>query len=430
MKQTRLSLIALFLSAGIIAKAQSTSSDSTASRGELPLVSAGYGLTLFSGDVGKTNKSGGAYRSALRFGVEERFNNWIGAEAFVNSGKLSMSERSTTLNRNFQSKFLFAGVNAVFYFDNGVIMKRNSPFAPFLTAGFGWMSFDPYGDLKDKNDSTYNYWSDGSIHSAPQNAPNASSSILLTRDYTYETRLTDPLVNYKRSTFGVPLGVGFRWRFGEHVGVDVQANYFFTFSDYIDNVKDGSNDKFWWIGGSIYYKIGKTANEKDESAQMKELMKEDNDKDGVADINDQCEGTPAGVKVDRNGCPLDGDGDGVPDYLDKELKTKKGSTVDENGVALDFAQIRERAVRDSINEAQKDSFNLHPSEQTLQQGNKDIVKKSGADCIPEEFRAADINKDCVITADEINTVIDNFFDGVGNWSADSINRLIDYFFDQ
>jgi hypothetical protein len=104
--------------------------------------------------------------------------------------------------------------------------------------------------------------------------------------------------------------------------------------------------------------------------------------------------------------------------------------VDENGVALDYAKIRELAIRDSINEAQKDSFNLHPSQQTLQQGNGDIIPKTGADCIPEDFRAADVNKDCVITADEINTVIDNFFDGVGNWTADSINRLIDYFFDQ
>ncbi|MGI4761058.1 MAG: OmpA family protein, partial [Janthinobacterium lividum] len=32
---------------------------------------------------------------------------------------------------------------------------------------------------------------------------------------------------------------------------------------------------------------------------------------------DKCPGTPAGVKVDATGCPLDGDGDGVPDYQDR-----------------------------------------------------------------------------------------------------------------
>jgi len=437
MKRTQLGLLAFIFFAKISAIAQTTTSSSstptsstpTTTPKEFPLISAGYGLTLFSGDVGKTNKAGGAFRSAMRFGVEQKFTPWLGAELFVNSGKLSSSERSLTLNRNFQSQFLFAGANAMIYFDNGIIMKKNSPFAPFITVGFGWMKFDPYGDLKDRNDSTYNYWSDGSIHSAPQNSPNASSSTLLARDYTYETRLTDSLVNYKRSTFGVPIGIGFRWRFSDQVGVNVQANYFLTFTDYIDNVKDGGNDKFWWIGASVYYKFEKHEKEKSD-VDTKEMMNEDNDKDGVPDVYDQCEGTPSGVKVDRNGCPLDGDGDGVPDYLDKEPKTKKGAIVDENGVTLNYDQIRERAIRDSTNEAQRDSFNLHPSQQTLQQGNNDVVKKNGADCIPEEFRAADANKDCVITADEINTVIDNFFDGVGDWNADKINRLIDYFFDQ
>ena len=43
----------------------------------------------------------------------------------------------------------------------------------------------------------------------------------------------------------------------------------------------------------------------------------DSDGDGVPDRLDKCPGTPAGVKVDANGCPLDRDGDGIPDYLDK-----------------------------------------------------------------------------------------------------------------
>jgi hypothetical protein len=429
MKRTRLTSVLFFSLTSIYVVGQTPAPPAIPK--EYPLVSLGYGLTLFSGDVGRTNQASNAYRSAFRFGVEQRFNGWVGAELFGNYGKLSMSERSLLLNRNFESKFMFAGLNAVLYFDNDLIIKRNFPFSPYLTVGFGYMTFDPHGDLKDKNDSTYNYWADGSIHSAAENSPNASSSILLERDYTYETQLKDSLVNYSRSTFGVPIGVGFRWRFNEQVGVNVQANYFITFTDYIDNVKDGGNDHFLWIGGSFYYKFGKRDKEKNEGIDVNAMYHEDFDKDGVADINDQCEGTPAGVKVDHNGCPLDGDHDGVADYLDKEPNTKKGMKVDENGVALDYDKIREIAIRDSINEAQKDSFNLHPSQQTLSQGNSDIQAKNPSECtMPDEFRAADTNKDCVITADEINAVIDNFFDGVGNWTADSINRLIDYFFDQ
>ncbi|HEY7747003.1 MAG TPA: MipA/OmpV family protein [Desulfuromonadales bacterium] len=62
---------------------------------------------------------------------------------------------------------------------------------------------------------------------------------------------------------------------------------------------------------------------------------EDSDGDGVPDDRDKCPGTPKGVKVDSNGCPLDSDGDGVPDYLDKCPGTPKGVKVDSNGCPLD-----------------------------------------------------------------------------------------------
>ncbi len=37
----------------------------------------------------------------------------------------------------------------------------------------------------------------------------------------------------------------------------------------------------------------------------------DSDNDGVPDNLDKCPGTPAGVAVDKDGCPLDSDNDGV-----------------------------------------------------------------------------------------------------------------------
>ena len=61
----------------------------------------------------------------------------------------------------------------------------------------------------------------------------------------------------------------------------------------------------------------------------------DSDSDGVADGDDKCPNTPAGVKVDATGCPLDADGDGVPDYLDKCPNTPAGVKVDATGCPLD-----------------------------------------------------------------------------------------------
>ena len=60
----------------------------------------------------------------------------------------------------------------------------------------------------------------------------------------------------------------------------------------------------------------------------------DSDKDGVADYQDKCANTPAGVKVDATGCPLDSDGDGVNDSADRCPNTPRGERVDANGCPL------------------------------------------------------------------------------------------------
>jgi outer membrane protein OmpA-like peptidoglycan-associated protein len=60
----------------------------------------------------------------------------------------------------------------------------------------------------------------------------------------------------------------------------------------------------------------------------------DSDKDGVADYLDKCANTPAGVKVDGNGCPVDTDMDGVPDFRDRCPTSPRGERVDANGCKL------------------------------------------------------------------------------------------------
>lgn len=61
------------------------------------------------------------------------------------------------------------------------------------------------------------------------------------------------------------------------------------------------HDNFWKATVGIEFDFGK---------------KKDSDMDGVVDKKDKCPNTPAGVKVDANGCPVDTDGDGVADYMD------------------------------------------------------------------------------------------------------------------
>lgn len=60
----------------------------------------------------------------------------------------------------------------------------------------------------------------------------------------------------------------------------------------------------------------------------------DDDGDGVANSADKCPNTPAGTKVNTEGCPLDTDGDGVNDDIDECPNTPAGAKVLANGCAL------------------------------------------------------------------------------------------------
>jgi len=61
----------------------------------------------------------------------------------------------------------------------------------------------------------------------------------------------------------------------------------------------------------------------------------DSDGDGVIDTMDKCPNTPAGRKVNAQGCELDTDGDGIVDGLDKCPNTPAGRKVNAQGCELD-----------------------------------------------------------------------------------------------
>jgi hypothetical protein len=86
----------------------------------------------------------------------------------------------------------------------------------------------------------------------------------------------------------------------------------------------------WWVNpmDHIYNELADPRHMK-----LPDPVLPDADGDGVTDQFDKCPDTPAGVKVDATGCPLDTDGDGVPDYKDKQLITPtECQPVDADGV--------------------------------------------------------------------------------------------------
>ena len=86
------------------------------------------------------------------------------------------------------------------------------------------------------------------------------------------------------------------------------------------------------IGGILGYIIcpGSAAEPEPAPEPMAEAPG-DADGDGVTDDKDRCPTTPAGAKVDANGCELDSDGDGVVDSKDACPGTPAGTKVDAKG---------------------------------------------------------------------------------------------------
>ena len=124
----------------------------------------------------------------------------------------------------------------------------------------------------------------------------------LSRDATYRGRKSDDNAT-SVDLFGA---AGINFRLSDGVGLFVQTGQHIPFGANIDGdqVRDENriDDRYLQHSAGLTFAFG----------QMK-----DADGDKVSDKKDKCPGTPAGVAVDPNGCPLDKDGDGVADYQDK-----------------------------------------------------------------------------------------------------------------
>ncbi len=132
----------------------------------------------------------------------------------------------------------------------------------------------------------------------------------------------------------VDYGLGIKWFFVHDLALRADVRHAIGFK----NIDDSYNVLLYYFGLTYEKRERKTATAPvEQPAPTKEIIPvapsppADSDGDGVPDYLDKCPGTPAGVAVDKNGCPRDSDGDGVPDYLDKCPGTPPGTRVDSNG---------------------------------------------------------------------------------------------------
>ena len=147
--------------------------------------------------------------------------------------------------------------------------------------------------------------------------------------YTSNTIVND-IKQERSSMFSITDHIGFRMHLSDRLQFDLTFRTGMVLGD-IDMYDGGGNDKFRAINFTLHYDLfsvmSAVENTIDNSyyddVNFEKLEAEDEDSDLVLDIDDYCLGTPLGVKVDNNGCPLDDDKDGIPNYLDQQKNTPR-----------------------------------------------------------------------------------------------------------
>ncbi len=150
-------------------------------------------------------------------------------------------------------------------------------------------------------------------------------------------------LGYDNSVYG-NYGAGVKFKVFEDIALRAEVKH-------LIRTDDGGNELYYGIGLSIPFGSQGTqsstsesstqqaedsqAADASESGAAETVIVLDGDKDGIADTQDSCPQTPAGRRVDAQGCELDGDKDGVVDALDNCPSTPAGRSVDAQGCELD-----------------------------------------------------------------------------------------------
>ena len=408
----------------------------------LPVIGIGTGVLNYFGDVNDNFRNPIGGKLAIKVNVSTFVDNkhYFKANFFLLNGKLTGNERLTDRNLNFETGIISFGINIDYGF--GHLFKGAKRIRPFISAGIETMQFNSKADLYDKQGMEYYYWSDGTIRNLPDFPANQLGSIILQRDFKYETDLRDLNLygfgNYSQNAFAVPVDFGLDFFISDRVTMRLGSSLHFTFTDYLDNVSYGGvgvvgnerNDMFSYSYVTFHLDLfsdPKTIIIEKLFAEVDDFdytMYEDEDNDMVFDGWDDCPDTPLRVKVDSVGCPLDDDFDGVPNYLDKEKNTTPNAYVNSEGV-----EIAEEELITLL------SGNLAVNRDEIDIYIQNIIgfsKYSGMTNleIPEKFKPLDINRDGYISFDEVLKSIDDFFDFKSSLTTADIYELNSFFFAQ
>lgn len=275
------------------------------------------------------------------------------------------------IHYNYRSVGHEGTIDFVFSTNNISFHKHRRGFSLYAFVGIGAFLFNTKINTLDANGQIYDFTSiTGDIPQVHGNRMELIKKLQSAMDNTYETEAETERARRRPGVFGNntidyawTTGLGIQFRVNNHVNFHIEeritvpheedlldgqrwaeqvyGNPVFTQNnDYVNYLNIGINfnignekrnvEPLYWLNPLDYvYK------EVNDPQHMKVPIVElpDEDGDGVTDQFDQCPGTPEGVPVDVNGCPLDTDGDGIPDFRDKQLITPtECQPSDEDGI--------------------------------------------------------------------------------------------------
>ena len=419
-----------------------------------PILGLGFGTITYFGDVRDVYYSNPLVGlKALNFSVAKGLSSAFDIEFRIISGNLTGNQNYKDQHLNFKTSFLSGGVSLTYNFEHllkkdGLLLsyKEYRKVIPYFSIGVETFSFNSKADLKDANGNVYHYWSDGTIRNLPESPENDEQSLVLVRDYVYETDLremdNDGLGKYNLQAFAIPIDMAVELQLHERFQIRLGATYHYGLVDLIDDISDAgkgsrkgnsSGDSYLYTYFTLKFDIFSSVKEIEEEVMqfntnvdtrfMDDIVFADEDGDGVDDMKDLCYGTPKGVEVDTSGCPYDDDHDGFANYRDKELNTPKDSITDLNGVMLTEEMII--ALSDTSDAINYDQIcDYYPSMCGM-----DLHRLSNEE-IPTKFLFLDEDNDGYISIDEVSKALDEFFDMKSDLTIDDIYELTDFFFSQ
>lgn len=409
-------------------------------------------LLSFRGDVARSNYAG----SNFSMGIEPviHLSNWMFSLP-LERGSVRWNSRILENPPNFETRFTNIALEGKYRF-----IKSRISLSPFVGLGIGNMFYSSATDLKDANGIAYHYWSDGKIRDLTETPENTFSAKILSRDYSYETS-----TQKNQRILYYPISFGISGSLVERVRLELSYNFNLLQGDLFDSNIDKSGwDKLSSIRAGVYIDLAKgstrpkqpivipktvmtTSQVNYDDIDFMALFNEDEDSDGVSDINDRCYGTPKGAQVDTYGCPMDSDDDGIIDFLDEEIHSPQNSRVNDKGVAwtdqeyLDHRNDSLAYFKSTLRHINRNSrpypikkhipksnfiawnaiLEAHPEWQTEQ-----IIRSA---IFPPEFKVIDTNHDAFLSNSELEQALNLLFENGSNaLDFETLQKAIEYAF--